>query len=151
MTRDRARPTNFGRDVLFAFGVYLLAFLLVFGVDKLGQADYSTRIDDLVAHSASGSATVTSVEQHNSICYGYVENGSPYSACGEAPGDNWGGLKVGSSVAIVYDPTDPAISCACDPRSEQSVLSNGPLFFGAFAGLVATVAFLIWWWGPWDW
>ncbi len=151
MTHDQTRPTNFKRDVLFAFGVYLTAFLLVFAVEKLGQADYSTRINDLAAHSAYGSATVTSLEQHNSICYRYFENGSPYSACDGAPGENWGGLKVGYSVAIVYDPTDPAISCACNPRSEQSLLSNGPLFFGALAGVAVTVAFLMWWWRPWGW
>ena len=150
MTRDQAHPTNFGRDVLLALGVYLIAFLLVFGVDKLGRADYSTRIDDLVAHPAYGSAIVTSLEQHSAICYRYFENGSPYSACGGAPGENWAGLKVGYSVPIVYDPTNPAISCACDPRSQQSLLSTGPLFFGAFAGLGATVIFLIWWWRPLD-
>jgi hypothetical protein len=90
----------------------------------------------LVADGASGTAKVTSLEQHNTVCYSYVVAGTGYSACSEAPGESWAGLAVGQGVEITYYYGNPSTSCTCNPASRLQNLSVQPWLFAAFGAII---------------
>jgi hypothetical protein len=92
----------------------------------------------LSVHGQDTVATVTSIEPHNSVCYAYVIAGTAYGDCSGAdyPGEHSASLTIGQQIHIVYNSSDPTLSCACIPREQYAVLSSGP-FVAAALGAIA--------------
>lgn len=96
--------------------------LTVLAATVMGALDWSNqqRYLALIHHGATISATVTRTDpaDHNSVYYTFSTGGERYSSAdsSEQPNPSAGALRVGQSLAVVYDVRNPNVSCACDPR-----------------------------------
>src|SRR5438552_3350070 len=66
---------------------------------------------------------VTDTEPHNhqTVFYSFDAGGVTYSSSGtsDPPNPLAGELAIGDDLYVVYDQTDPNVSCPCDPYNES--------------------------------
>ncbi len=93
----------------------------------------------------TGVVTATAPEQHNSVSYTFVANGTTFSGGGfsESPNPDASELRVGGPVSIVYSADLPTFSCACSPSA--SLKANSLIFFlwGALCFIPAVLAYRV--------
>jgi hypothetical protein len=134
-----------GRAVLGLLACYVLFAALILIWFEWSWGPVRAQMDILRKSGSLTTGTVTSLEQHNGVCYRYVVNGTSYSACHNAyyPGEEASQLSVNQSIHVVYDVSDPGLSCSCQPQSEYASRTAGP-FVAAILGAIgpALIAFL---------
>ncbi|HZE72058.1 MAG TPA: DUF3592 domain-containing protein [Pyrinomonadaceae bacterium] len=64
--------------------------------------------------ATQGQITAKEPENHMSIRYSYLVGAETFSGL-ESVGNSIGSLNVGDKVTVFYLPTNPALSCFCDP------------------------------------
>jgi hypothetical protein len=109
--RIRFATTWLGLWLLLATVAAVLMHLVDQGDGALGRR--------LVAHGATTEAVVTGLQpkNHNSVEYTFFVGGRRFYGGGFADGPDGDAShhSVGGPIQIVYDTTDPSVSCACDP------------------------------------
>src|SRR3954447_18163765 len=107
-------------------GVWIVCGLVatagITALDYSNQKQFSALKErGVVAH-----ATVTRTDpgNHNTVYYSFVANGTVYNSGGpsDPPNPVASQLSPGQPLHVVYDSSDPNVSCACDPYDEA--LSN---------------------------
>ena len=123
---------------LLFVGAYALVAGAILGIGIAVDAGYSQTVTDLVDRGVHWTGTVTSLQPHNGVCYRYNVAGMSYAACHRAsyPGEQTLDLAIGNSIDMYYDPTNPSVSCACDPKEEADSLQRDHF---AFAGVAAVL------------
>jgi hypothetical protein len=141
MIRGRIWPSllSVSISILLALSCYLAVAALMFFGQELVFGDRKSTMAILSAHGQTTVASVTSTDPHNSVCYAYVVAGTAYQACSGAdyPGEHAAELTVGEAIHIVYDSSDPSVSCACVPQTQYAGLSSGSLLLAASLGAIA--------------
>ena len=121
---------------------------VVGGVLALGLvnvlASSEQRMDVRLASSGSavdGTVTGSFPLEHGSIEYKFEAAGRSFSGAGHVSGSNPrpAQLRPGDKVRIVYDPTDPQVSCACSPRDDLDNARRNNLALALFGGFAAGV------------
>lgn len=140
-TQGPPRPTRYSVGFGAAVGcVILAAFGLVIGGASAANLSYHS---SLKTHGVTTTAVVTSTDSgdHNSLCYRFVVDGRSHASCGNGENGEVSSLTPGRTIQIVYDRTQPAVSCWCKPSTSAkndvtSLAAMGTLLvaFAVFAG-----------------
>ena len=91
---------------------------------------YQPHYGTLRTHGVAGRAVVTSTgsPDQDRICYGFDVGQRRFQSCGTAADYDAAKLQPGQIIRILYDPTNPDLSCACRPAAALPGLRH-------FAGL----------------
>ena len=133
---------------LIWIGAATVVGLLFTALDYQNQRTW-TAIDERGVH-ATATVTRTEPNNHNTVHYSFVVAGRTYTDSGPSYGPNnpsAADLRVGDRIQIVYDRTDPRVSCACEPRERMYPAGFVPraiasLFVSSLVALMLTWAWV---------
>jgi hypothetical protein len=132
---------------LIWIGAATVVGLLITALDYPNQRTYRA-LDERGVH-ATATVTRTEPNNHNTVYYSFVVAGRNYADSGAAHGPNpeAADLRIGDRIQIVYDRTDPRVSCACDPREQRYPARFVPtaiasLFVSSLVALILTAAWV---------
>jgi hypothetical protein len=137
--------------------LYLILAVAIFVNFTFDNMSKDAMLLQLVRDGVDATATVTSTEEHNGVCYRYTVNGVAHNSCASAdyPGELAGTLHPGDQIHVAYSRGDPTKSCACIPPNEYSAATTGPLlaavFFPIGPAIVLTLVIVRavkWWRAP---
>jgi len=122
--------------------------LLFTALDYPNQRTW-TALDERGVH-ATATVTRTEPNNHDTVHYSFVVAGRTYAdsaANAHSPNPSAADLRVGDRIQIVYDRTDPGVSCACEPRERMYAAGFVPraiasLFVSSLVALMLTWAWV---------
>jgi hypothetical protein len=127
------------RWVLFA---YLVAVAVVGTLFEIFATTQQAQYQSLVSH---GVHTTGQVVPDNSLRgglgYSFVVQGQTYRMSGSF--DYLSNQKVGDSVPVVYEASNPTNNCSCDPAQDLSGLRWSPLLLAGWISLLVPGAYVM--------
>ncbi len=96
------------------------------------------KYNDLVKMGIPTEARIVTKEpdNHLSVRYSYIVNQQDFSGLESVGRKRINGLNVGDNVRIYYLPTNPAISCFCDPREKLINETQATVLAAVFGSLI---------------
>ena len=123
-------------------------FFVVIGVVALDWQKWN----DLAKYgiATNGNVIGKEPENHRSIRYSYVVNGSHYSGLGSAGGENrdFDQLQVGDVVKVTYDSRQPEESILGSAQLQASSITRGVIFLGVVGPLFSMIGMYVKGWLP---
>lgn len=122
-----------------AFACFVLALFALFGFPSKRERD----LEQLIAHNATTSATVTSTScwNHSTVYYEFESGSARYSGSGAGhlspPHDvDCDKLKPGDQIVVSYNPHDPTVNTSNAPFHEHEIYETRRIALCAWAILV---------------
>jgi hypothetical protein len=100
-----------------------------------GQVQYQA----LVSHGIHTSGQVVADDVHGGLGYAFVAQGKSYPDSGSSVIPR--GLQLGDTVPVVYEESNPANNCSCDPGEELIASQRNPILLALFISLLAPFAY----------